>query len=123
MDELMKLILTGGGSAVVTGAIVALLFREREKRRDNAEHEVEETRKAFQKAVVERLDLVSAKVDQVHSDSRISTERWTSMQASTAALLERINGISATHGPKLEDHGQTLARHDERLRMLERGRP
>lgn len=123
MDELVKLILTGGGSAVVTGAIVALLFREREKRRDKAEVEVEETRKQFQKAVVERLDKMNDKVDQLHSDGRVRDGNWLTMQAEVAALLNRINGISDKHGPKIEDHGQTLARYDERLRTLERGRP
>ena len=122
MDELLKLLVTGGGSSVVTAFVVAGLFREREKRRDGAERKIEEQREAFEKSVLERLDAVSAKVDSVHADSRVRDERWVQMQAASQAVLDRVNGMSAAYGGDIKAMSTAITELRVRVDQLARRR-
>lgn len=102
----MKMLLTGGGSAVATSliwAVVSDIRKAREKKRDDAEAKVEaNTEKKIDSALI-KLEALAQQISEFHLESRIAADRYTAVQAALTEAKERISGMSAAYSKSIDE--------------------
>lgn len=93
-----------GAGALAWRFLVSKAFRTAEKTED---------------AISAKLDTVLATLHELQTEVRADRERAAAVQSAVIEVKDRINGVSANHGPRIGDLEQRWAALDARVVMLE----
>ncbi len=110
----------GVGGTGILGIIVTALWRRGEKKRDKAEEQVEANEQAKLSEALDLLKTMQHELAEMRIESRLSAERFITVQSAVGEMRERVNGISANHGPKLEALANSVSKLEVQVGALER---
>jgi phage shock protein A len=119
MADLSDIVSVGGygvGGVAVLASAVKWLVGNRVRQAEAAEKTVESNRESAAVALASDVKKTASDISELRSDVRLVLEKVTNQAGAVAALKERIDGISASHAPKLDALGERLTRLEERAK-------
>lgn len=116
--EGVGLVVGGAGGVKLFDLLVTRFFR----RAEQAEDSREEAQAEVVKELNSKLDAVLSELHELKSETRADRERAAAVQSALSEVKNRIDGISANHGPKIGALEQEMAALKARVDSVERPR-